>query len=66
MSEVSFDLYMKAVDRILTNRVMLSSRDLPDIAYFDLYDSGVSPAEAAREALIEAGAEDEIVEMILV
>jgi len=66
MSEVSFDLYMKAVDRILSNRVMLSSRDLPDIAYFDLYDSGVSPAEAAREALIEAGAKDEIVEMILV
>ena len=66
MSEVTFEMYMKAVNRILTDRVMLSSQDLPDIAYYDMYNDGVTPAEAAQEALIEAGAPDELINSIVV
>lgn len=66
MGEVSFDMYMSAVNRILSDAVMLSAQDLPDIAYYDMYNDGVSPAEAAQEALIEAGAPDDLVEAIKV
>ena len=66
MSEVSFDMYMSAVNRILSDAVMLSAHDLPDIAYYDMYNDGVSPAEAAQEALIEAGAPDDLVDAIKV
>lgn len=66
MGEVSFDMWMSSVDRILSDVVGLSSGDLVDVAYYDLYDSGFSPAEAAQEALIESGAAEEVVDLILV
>lgn len=46
----SFDDWMAQVDHELINRCGLSSHDLPDTYYYDMYDDGVSPKEAAEEA----------------
>jgi len=47
----TFDKWMDAVDRVIENSIGLSSADLPDICYRDLYDDGATPASAAREAI---------------
>lgn len=51
----TFEAWMAAVDRAVEAKVGLSASDLADIAYRDLYDSEVSPTEAAAEALAGEG-----------
>jgi len=49
----TFDQWMAAMDAILIRKFGLTSADLPDICYRDMYDDGESPAAAARQALEE-------------
>jgi hypothetical protein len=49
-----FDAWLKEVDKVLEKRLGLSSADLPDIAYADLFDAGVTPTGAAAEAIKNA------------
>ncbi len=51
--EVSFEDWMRQVDAALVSQVGLSSSDLPDQAYRDLYDSDTEPKEVAQEILEE-------------
>lgn len=52
---LSFEAWMKAVDEKVQGKVGLSVHDLPDIAFAELHDDGISPAAAAKLALQEAG-----------
>jgi hypothetical protein len=47
----TYDKWMAEVDDALVRKVGVSSADMPDICYRDLYDSGYSPEEAADEAI---------------
>lgn len=51
----TFEMWMNEVDALLEETCGLSSSDLPDVAYYDMYDDGLSPRSAAREALENAG-----------
>jgi hypothetical protein len=42
---------MAEVDDALVRKVGVSSADLPDTLYRDLYDAGYGPEEAADEAI---------------
>lgn len=50
-SSLSFEDWMKAVDKEVNKRIGLSSSDLPDIAYADMHQDGVSPVSAAKKAI---------------
>lgn len=53
---------MNQIDKIIGSVAFgMQHNDLPDIAYYDLYENGVPPQEAAEEALIEAGAPEELI-----
>lgn len=47
----TFEQWMTEVDRRISAKIGLTSADLPDICYRDLYDEGVRPASAANEAI---------------
>ena len=47
----TFEAWMKEVDRRIEASIGLSSADLPDICYRDMYADGATPASAAREAI---------------
>ena len=49
--KLTFEQWMKAVDQKIENQIGLSHADLPDICYRELYDDGVSPASAVRQAI---------------
>lgn len=51
----TFNLWLRAADRVVEQKVGLSIHDLPDVALRSFFDAGMSPAEAASEALAEAG-----------
>jgi hypothetical protein len=51
---------MKKVNQTIEAAVMLSADDLPDVAYHDMWEDGWSPKEAAMEALMEAGAPEDL------
>ena len=51
----NFQQWKRQVDRCIEARIGLSSDDLPDVAYRDMFDYGDSPDEAAVAALEEAG-----------
>lgn len=53
-NRLSFRYWMNRVDILVTVSTGLSAHDLPDRPYRDWYDSGMSPAEAAREVSAEA------------
>lgn len=46
-----FALWLACVDRAVQRRVVLSYMDMEDWHYYDAYDAGMSPVEAALEAL---------------
>ena len=46
--------WMEQVDACLVRRVGVSSADLPDVPYRDLFDQGSTPEEAAEEAVENA------------
>ncbi len=50
-SKISFQDWMKQVDKAISDKVGLTSSDLADICYRDLYDDGVSASSAARKAI---------------
>ena len=51
----TFEEWMKLVNQKVAARLMgLTTDDLPDMCYRDMYDSGSSPAEAASEAIRNA------------
>ena len=52
---MTFKQWMQKVDDIISARFGISYRDLPDIAYYDMWEDGRTPAAAARRALKEAG-----------
>lgn len=64
MSEVTFEMWMGAVNRILEGRVGLGASDLVDVPYYDMFEGGASSAEAAVEALIESGSPQELIDSI--
>jgi uncharacterized Zn finger protein (UPF0148 family) len=47
----TFDVWMAKVDDTLVRKVGVSSADLPDVCYRDMYDTGSTPEEAADEAI---------------
>ena len=53
-NKISFADWMKKVDEILMTALYLDSRDLPDCCYRDWHESGMSPADAARQAIRDA------------
>ena len=52
---MSFEIWMKAVDKELLNECGLDSNDLPDIFYHGMFEDKTTPSEAAQEALENAG-----------
>ena len=62
---MTYELWMKEVDRILEKRTGLDQMMLPDWLSRDAYESGMTPQEGADECLLSAGWEpddDEIVD----
>ena len=51
---MTFEQWMKKVDRIIGERVGLSYLDLADQPYRDWYDDGMTPSEAASAAIEDA------------
>jgi hypothetical protein len=50
----SFDDWMSEVDAVLVRKIGVCSSDLPDYAYRDLFDQGVTPEHAADAAIDNA------------
>lgn len=51
---MTFDKWMGQVNLVLSSRIWgLDSDDLPDLDWFDMYDSGMSQFEAADTAIEE-------------
>lgn len=50
-----FEAWMKRVDGFLEKEFLLDSKDLPDRPYWDEWQDGMTPVEAAKEALEYAG-----------
>ena len=46
-----FSRWMERVDTALVKRCGLESADLIDACYADFYESGLTPSQAARQAL---------------
>ena len=53
--KMSFDEWMREVDRAVENRVGLSCYDLPDWNYRDAFEDGMSPGKAARKVIKSEG-----------
>jgi hypothetical protein len=51
---MDFDVWKAKVDDRLVSKVGVSSDDLPDIPYRDLFDTGCTPEEAADVAIDNA------------
>lgn len=51
----TFNQWMRAVDMEVESVAGVSVHDLADQPFYDWYDSGMTPEEAARETLIEEG-----------
>lgn len=54
----SFEEWMRKVDQAVQRITGLGVFDLPDVAYRDWYDDGVSVKSAASRAIKNAGGED--------
>lgn len=63
--DMEFSEWLDAVDDAIGEVVPgLDNECLPDIAYWDMWASGSSPADAAYIALEEAGAPYELLELV--
>lgn len=56
-AKLTFEAFMMAVDRAIAAKVGLTSRDLADWMYWDAWEDGMMPKQAAREALAAEGSE---------
>lgn len=54
--KISFEEWMKLVDKQVEARIGLSVHDLEDCSFRDWYDEDMSSARAARLAMENAGA----------
>lgn len=52
---MTFEAWMEEVNTEIEYTCGLTSSDLPDVAYYDMYEDGLSPSSAAMEALENAG-----------
>ncbi|AOT25011.1 hypothetical protein PBI_KALPINE_92 [Mycobacterium phage Kalpine] len=50
---MSFEVWMRHVDGLLTKAWGVTSRDIADRCYRDSYDSGESPARVVRDIIAE-------------
>jgi len=49
---VKYKVWMESVDKTLARKCEgMTSEDLPDYCWFDLYDSAMTPGEAVEEYL---------------
>jgi hypothetical protein len=48
---MSFDDWLRYVDMHMVRAVGLNHRDIADWTWYDAYEAGVSPVDAAREAI---------------
>jgi hypothetical protein len=55
MAKKSFAQWMQEVDSIISAKIGLSSADLPDLAYMDMWENGKSAKSAAAKALRVGG-----------
>lgn len=51
---ISFEAWMREVDRAVLAAIGCSVHDLPDCLFRDWYDDGIKPASAARKAIKNA------------
>ena len=52
MPKITFEKWMKQVNAKIASRCGgLDSEDLPDVCYSDFYEDGLTPTQAAREAI---------------
>lgn len=52
---MTFENWIKEVDKILISTCGLGHDDLPDMAYWDCWDDGLTPQEMADDVLDENG-----------
>jgi hypothetical protein len=52
---MTFERWMQAVDAEIERRTGFTSDDLPDVSYWDWWDSGLTPIAAAGRVLRNAG-----------
>ena len=50
---ITFEKWLAAIDRILTNAIGLSHSDLVDRCWRDMFDDGISPKEATAEIIAD-------------
>lgn len=50
----TFEIWKATADRLCREKHGLSLEDLPDVAYYDWWESGMAPREAVRMAVTEA------------
>jgi hypothetical protein len=53
--DTQFNAWLDMVDAALVRLVGIGWEDLPDQSWADWFDAGMSPSEAAREALESEG-----------
>jgi len=53
--EITFEQWMKRVNYEVFRLALVSVHDLADQPFYDWYESGMTPLEAAEETLIEEG-----------
>ena len=51
INDLTFKNWMVEVDRIIARRFGITSSDLADTTYWDMWNDEMTPAEAADEAL---------------
>jgi hypothetical protein len=52
---MKFETWMAAVDIILTKRFGMTSADMPDWCWWDLWDENLTPSEAIADYLENEG-----------
>lgn len=52
---LSFNLWLKEVDRLLNEKLCVTTQDIEDRCYRDMYEDGYSPEEVVNEILEESG-----------
>ena len=52
--EKTFERWIAKVNEILSSQIGLTTDDLPDQCYMDMFEDDVSPSEAAKRAISEA------------
>jgi len=54
MNRISFEEWKKKVDESLLKKCNMACDDLPDWDYWNAWDAGVTPSEAAKQVIKNA------------